>query len=324
MSWVFLTGDRAYKLKKPVTTPFLDHSTLAARRLDCHAELRLNQRLAPGVYLRTVPLTVGSDGNLALDQPGRTVDWLVVMRRLPDGSLLQWQLTHDVRTPSAREIEQLIAHLVSFYRSSAGEPMSPDRYRNHLLGVLRLDRAELLRPERALDGEEIADLVTYLEELLIGAPVLGPRSAHVVDGHGDLRPEHIVVRPEPLVIDRITADRRLRLVDPAYDLALLAVECEHLGVPSVGDDMLAAYRTEADDALPPSVDALYRCLRATTRARLSLAHLGDGDRDAAKWLDRTDSYLAIAGRHLRRYHEEAVAGSDVDRSGADRSAIELE
>lgn len=88
MSWLFLAGDRVYKLKKPVRYPYLDFRTLAAREANCRAETRLNRRLAPDVYRGVARLTVDEAGTFALDGEGETVDWLVVMRRLPEDRML--------------------------------------------------------------------------------------------------------------------------------------------------------------------------------------------------------------------------------------------
>src|SRR3990170_2390421 len=87
MSWVFLTDRRAYKLKKPVRTSYLDHQTVEARRHACAEELRLNRRLAADVYLDLVPLTITGDVP-TLGGTGEIVDWLVVMRRLPAERML--------------------------------------------------------------------------------------------------------------------------------------------------------------------------------------------------------------------------------------------
>ena len=83
MSWVFVTGAEAYKLKKPLRLPYLDFSTLERRRAACEAELTLNRRLAPDVYKRVEPLTL-SGGRYRLGGTGEVVDWLVVMRRLDE------------------------------------------------------------------------------------------------------------------------------------------------------------------------------------------------------------------------------------------------
>ena len=296
MSWVFLTGDHAYKLKKPVRHHFLDYLSLEARRRDCEAEVSLNQALAPGVYLGTIPLTSDSEGQLALDGEGEIVDWLVDMRRLHDPSMLGQRMEAD--DINATEVTSLVQHLVTFYRSAASAPTTPPLYRRALLEILSVDGNELLRSEHQLDPDRVGKLLQDLRSAIECHPDLDDRAGHVVEGHGDLRPEHVILGPRPLVIDRITFDRRLRLVDPLYDLALLSVECELFGAPGLGEDITRAYQQLADDAVRESTIHLYLSLRATTRARLSIAHLGDGDRDAPKWLDRTDRYLAIAEAHL--------------------------
>ena len=96
MSWVFLAGETAYKLKKPVRFSYVDFSTLARREAACHAELRLNRRLAPDVYLAVEPLTAapaqacsGAHAGLSLGGPGPIVDWVVVMRRLDERETLE-------------------------------------------------------------------------------------------------------------------------------------------------------------------------------------------------------------------------------------------
>ena len=300
MSWVFLTRDRAYKLKKPVEQPFFDHRRIDARRRDCEAEVELNRVLAPGVYLAAVPLTCERDGALAIDGGGEVVDWLVVMRRLAKEAFLDHRLTSGSGSVSASEIDALVGHLTDFYRTTDSVPTNPQAYRNALSGILEIDRAELLRHNHAVDSAAVSDLTDRLSEAIGAEVALDARCWRVVDGHGDLRPEHVLLEPEPLVIDRITFDRRLRLVDPLSDLALLAVECERLGAPAVGDDLTLAYLDATGDSAEVTTIALYRSLRATTRARLSVAHLIDSDRDASKWLDRTDAYLAIANRHLDR------------------------
>src|SRR5262252_8717317 len=83
MSWIFLTGEEVYKLKKPLRFPYLDFSTLARREAACRAELTLNRRLAPNVYKAVVPIRWSSRG-LTISGPGDIADWLVVMQRLDE------------------------------------------------------------------------------------------------------------------------------------------------------------------------------------------------------------------------------------------------
>lgn len=307
MSWVFLTADHAYKLKKPIHNRFLDYRRVDARKLDCEAEIRLNEPLAPGTYLGTIPMTSDATGRLALDGPGEAIDWLVVMRRLAEDSLLDRRaLAGNV---DASELEVLATRLVAFYRVTEAWPTSPDAYRARLLDLLESDRHELLRTDHVLDEERIRGLTDALETAVETHDALAERAGSVVDGHGDLRPEHILLGPDPLIIDRITFSRDLRLVDPLHDLALLAVECEWLGAMDLAEDIIGAYEEQAGFAAPTATMALYRSLRAVTRAHLSIAHLRDSDHDAQKWLDRTDEYVSIAERHIRRFHVEARGGA---------------
>src|SRR5688500_19391138 len=95
MSWVFLTDEHAYKLKKPVRYSYLDYSTLAARAENCAAEVRLNRRFAPDVYLGTMPLNLDRSGHLRLGGAGVTCDWLVKMVRLPAERTLEARIALD-------------------------------------------------------------------------------------------------------------------------------------------------------------------------------------------------------------------------------------
>jgi aminoglycoside phosphotransferase family enzyme len=125
MSWLFLTEDEVYKLKKPVRFPYLDFSTLELRRAACIAELLLNRRLAPDVYERVAPLT--RHGNeLAIDAVGDVVDWLVVMRRLDERHTLERLLL--TRCLALQQLNPLIAVLARFYRHAAKAVVSPASY----------------------------------------------------------------------------------------------------------------------------------------------------------------------------------------------------
>ena len=98
MSWVFLAGDRVYKLKKPVRFPYLDFATLERRETACRAEVSLNRRLAPDIYLGTLPLTVTANV-LCIGGTGTVADWLVVMRRLDS----RWALDRALREGASKD-----------------------------------------------------------------------------------------------------------------------------------------------------------------------------------------------------------------------------
>src|SRR5579864_2192277 len=112
ISAVFLAGDCAYKIKKPVKLPFLDFSTLDLRRHFCDEEVRLNRRLAPDVYLGVVAVT--DDGSGArFEGTGNTLEWAVKMRRLPGAATLEQRLLRDEL--DAAHVRPLALRLAEFH-----------------------------------------------------------------------------------------------------------------------------------------------------------------------------------------------------------------
>ncbi len=324
LSWVFLTPNRAYKLKKPVQHPFLDHRSIENRRRDCEAEVRLNRGLAPGIYLEVVPLSSTGPGELVIGGDGPAVDWLVVMRRIPDDSFLDRRLSTDAAMAvTDEEMAAIIEHLAEFYRTTGHRPLDDRTHRWRLAIGLSEDRDELLRHDHALEHDLVIDLADRLQRVIADPRHLAGRSARIVDGHGDLRPEHVVLSPRPLVIDRITFDAEIRRIDPAADLALLEVECRRLGAGALGYRLATGVLKGINDTVPASDRALYRALRAVTRARLSIAHLADGDHHAGRWLDRTDEYLALAIDELALIGG-TVHGDPSDAITPESSHVEVE
>jgi aminoglycoside phosphotransferase family enzyme len=121
----------------------------------------------------------------------------------------------------------------------------------------------------------------------------------LVEGHGDLRPEHVCMMRRPLVIDALEFDARLREVDPLDELAGLALECELAGAAWIGPRLIGGCAAVLGDAADPLLVALYTLKRAWLRARLAMAHLLDPHpRTPERW-------PALAGRHLA-HAEEAL------------------
>lgn len=293
MSRVFLTARYAYKMKKPVSMSFLDYSTLAARQKYCEAELRLNHRLAASIYLDVVPVCLTDNGNLQLGDPGRPVEWLVQMRRLPASHMLDQTLaagTFD--TASLQPVAQLLAR---FYHESVAMPISGETY----IGDLRQRIDQHAEALRALVDDDTRQSVDHIASRLHAfiqthRQRLHERARHIVDGHGDLRPEHVALGSPPAIIDCIEFNQDYRLNDPLNEIGFLDMECRHLGNTEVGQVFLDAYCMMCEDCAPARLMAFYRSLRALLRAKLSLWHLQDYPDAAAKWHRRAADYLALA------------------------------
>ena len=295
MSWVFLTYDRAYKLKKPVRFPYLDFSTLARRAAACRAEIALNRRLAPQVYLGAVPLTLSATG-LCIGGSGETVDWLVVMRRLEDFSMLDRTIMeHRLRT---WQIDRLVTALVQFYRSAAPVNISP---RMHLIAwerSLQVNKRVLLDPRLPMPAGLIRRIDRAQRRFLaLRGSLLANRvrARRIVDGHGDLRPEHICLGDPPCIIDCLEFNAALRAADPFDEIAFLDLECERLGSRWAGRYIRRRIAAALRDGPADELFAFYRCYRATLRARLAIAHLLEpSPRTPEKWPALARVYLQIA------------------------------
>jgi aminoglycoside phosphotransferase family enzyme len=302
MSWVFLTEERAYKLKKPVRYSYLDYSTLAARAENCAAEVRLNRRFAPDVYLGIVPLNLAPSGQLRLGGAGLTCDWLVKMVRLPAERTLEAQIGRD--QVDEAQLRQAVHVLTRVYREAAPVDMTAAAYRLRFRNDIRENLAELTDPAFELSSD-LPQLVAAAQRrfldadaALLNARVEGSR---IVEGHGDLRPEHIYLGDPPIIMDCLEFNRELRLLDPVDELAYLAIECHRLGAPHLGDVVLATYRADTGDRPPARLVDFYASLRAMLRAKLAIWHLRDEQRsDAEGWRARTMRYLYIAADHAAK------------------------
>lgn len=298
MSWVFLTERFVYKFKKAQRYDHLDFAALPTRRRNCISEVRLNRRLAPEVYLGVVALRGADAATLHLGGAGPAVEWLVHMRRLPaegmlDEAIRTWRVTVD-------GVRRFAAVLAGFYAAAKPVRMSLKRYLGRHAAVLaELDRELCI--VHSLPPHEVhsltALLATRLGEL---APALGERlrARRVVEAHGDLRPEHVYLGPQPVFIDCLEFDRNLRLLDSADELAFLALECERLGAAWIGDEVFETYGRITGDWPSPRILAFYKAYRALVRAKLALWHVLDPTvADPQLWHARARDYLELSAKH---------------------------
>lgn len=298
MSYVFLVGARAFKLKKPVRYPFLDFSTLEARERNCREELRLNRRLARDVYLGVVPL-MWSEHGFSLGGAGTVVDWLVEMRRLPHELMLEARIRAGAVGDA--EIDAVSDVLAGFYRQATATRLAPADYAARFFREQELNRQALTHPGFGLqDGRRrTLDLLDARLAWRRADLEARGRCGCVVDGHGDLRPEHICLTRPVVIFDCLEFNAELRQVDPFDEIALLGVECARLGAPHLLRKFTEALARRLGVEPPWDLVALYAAWRAALRARLSIAHLLEpSPRERERWAPQADFYLDIAARAL--------------------------
>jgi aminoglycoside phosphotransferase family enzyme len=295
-AWVFLAGRFVYKLKKPLHFRDFDLTSLATRRANCELEVVLNRRLAPAVYIGTVPLC--ADGaSLVLRSGGVPVEWLVKMHRLPRDRSLDRLAAADALPDD--HLHALMKTLAHFYATAARAPWDGRAYRRALAEEIDGTAEDLAAPALGLDAAEVREIAANLKRHLTAhADTFHARIANgrVVDAHGDLRPEHVFLTLEPQIIDCLEFSAALRLRDSAAEIGFLALECERLGHAKLARRLVELYRSCGHDDVGTELLGFYRASQAFIRAKLAAWHLHDelAPATAEHWRERARWYLAVA------------------------------
>lgn len=268
ISAVFVGADLVLKLKKAVRLPFVDFSQADARRIACEAEIEVNRRAAPDLYLGVSAITREADGHLALDGTGEAVDWVVRMRRFESETLFT-RLAEAGRL-DRKLIQDLVEAVARFHEVA---PVRRDRGgRAGLAWTIDTNRTSM-EASACLPPDEVTRLDRssrqWLDRL---SPLLEERRERgmVRQCHGDLHLGNLCLfRDRPTLFDAIEFSEDIACIDVGYDLAFLLMDlvCRgHGGLASVAMnhalDVTGDYESQA--ALP-----LFLSLRAGIRAHVS-------------------------------------------------------
>ena len=270
ISWVFLAGERVYKVKKPVHLGFLDFRTLRQRSHFCQEEVRLNRRLAPDTYLGVVALK-GSRPRIRIGGPGPTVEVAVEMRRLPADRMLE-QLVVAGRAEPA-QVRAVAATVARFHaRAGTGERIDQKgtvetirRNWDECFMQTAETPADLWPPEHRLLLRAYVDDFLTREASRLGARIAEGR---IRDCHGDLQAQHICCIEPIQIFDCIEFNERFRFGDTAGEIAFLAMDLQRLGASELAVEFINAYVEETGDyGVVPLLD-FYRAYRALVRAKV--------------------------------------------------------
>lgn len=269
---VFFAGDRAYKLKKPVRTGFLDFSTAQARAAACERETEVNRRFAPDVYLGVAEVR---------DPAGKVCDHLVIMRRMPASRRLSALVEQG--QPVSAQVRQVARMLAGYHASAPRGPEISEQGSRDALARRWHDNVEQSRPLAAglLAESDIDEVDRLARRFLAGRePLLDARirRGHVVDGHGDLLADDIFCLDDgPRILDCLEFDDQLRWLDGLDDAAFLAMDLERLGAGELAERFTGWYLEYSGDQAPPSLCHHYVAYRAFVRAKVGCIRSGQGD-----------------------------------------------
>ncbi|HEX9097978.1 MAG TPA: AAA family ATPase, partial [Candidatus Dormibacteraeota bacterium] len=315
ISYVLLIGDRAYKLKKPIKTPFLDYSTREARLWACEREVELNRRLSPDVYLGVAPV---------LDVQGQPCDSLVVMRRMPAERSLAALVGSGVDVAAdVRRIARLVAGFHSGAPRSAVISIAAgiDSVRSNWEANFA-EMHDSVGP--VLDPEMASRVELLVRRYLTGrGPLFEERLERgmACDGHGDLKADDIFCLEDgPRILDCIEFNDQLRHGDVLADVAFLAMDLERLGAPDLARAFMRSYVEFSGESHPESLIHHYIAYRAHVRAKVACIRHQQGDRKAAV---EALSLLTICLQHLEQARVRMLLVGGLPASGKSTLAAKL-
>jgi hypothetical protein len=271
LSWVLLAGEFAYKVKKPVSLGFADFSTRERRAAACADEIRLNRRLCPSVYLDVVELKKCGD-TIAVGGPGRPIEPVVKMRRLPNTGMLPALLARGM--VDERLVARIARILARFHEESATGAGVDEWGTAAAVRANWEENFAQTRPfvGRSLPASTLSAVRAYVERFLDQHRQLLERrvaTGRVRDGHGDLHAGNICVEGRRLhLFDCIEFDPRYRCADVAAEVAFLAMDLDRHGRADLGATFADAYiRLSGDEEVAPLLD-FYKCYRAWVRGKV--------------------------------------------------------
>jgi aminoglycoside phosphotransferase family enzyme/predicted kinase len=321
ISWVILAGEFVYKLRKPVDFGFLDFSTVEQRRADCEAEVRLNRRLCPDLYLGVVDV-VERDGLLAITSPGVPIEPAVLMRRLPEAGMLTALLERGAADD--RLMERLARQLADFH-AEAATGIGVDEHGS--LAGLRANWAENFAQTKAFIGRTItapqyAEIAPYVEHFIeTNAQILVQRveQGRIRDGHGVLHAGSVcVARRRLYLFDCIEFNDRFRCTDVAAEVAFLAMDLDHLGRADLGFAFVDAYVRRSGDRDVLALLDFYKCYRAFVRGKVLSFQLDEPERAASELdhaLAAARAYFDLACAYARQAEPTLLVTMGLPASG---------
>jgi aminoglycoside phosphotransferase family enzyme/predicted kinase len=275
---VFLACERALKVKRAVTFPFLDYSTLAKREAACRAELDLNRPFAPQIYKRVVPITRESDGALAIGGRGMPIEWAVEMQRFDETQTLD-------RLAEAGNFDDALADALGRAVAQAHDKApvaAPAPWIGSLARIVDQNDAELRSSPSLFGSGDVGALTAASHAALATHRALlseRGRLGLIRRCHGDLHLGNIVLTGgRPVLFDAIEFDPLIATGDVLYDLAFLLMDLIERGLADAATIVLNRYLTET--RRDEDLDALallppFMSVRAAIRAKVTAARQGD-------------------------------------------------
>jgi len=317
ISIVFLVGDRAYKLKRAVRFSYLDYSTVDLRGRFCRAELDLNVRAAPTLYVRLRAITRAVNGDLAFEGPGAVVDWVIEMRRFAQSDLFDHLAESGRLAP--RMMRDLTDVIVDFH--TAADVVAQRGGRAGTARTIAGNTANLIQSSAASDAGQIAELnAASLAKLSAVGDLLDARRdrGRVRRCHGDLHLRNVcLLEGRPTLFDCIEFSDELSCIDVLYDLAFLLMDLIRRDLNDLGNVVFNRYLDLAPDLDGLPALPLFMSMRAAVRSHVAAALSQQNRSKRAR--EEAHSYLVLASTLLHLHPPLLIAIGG--RTGVGKSTV---
>jgi len=303
MSFIFLTGEYVYKIKKPVNLGYLDYTTLEKRHFFCSQELELNRRLCPDAYLGVVPI-VEEKGGLRIEGQGKAIEYAVKIKQLPRDRMM------DALLPRGQVTLEMIAKvaekLVEFHKKAE---TSQEITAFGKLDVVRQNTDEnFAQTEKyigtSITSEEYQHIKHYTNDFVDRYASLFDkrvREGRIRDCHGDLHAAHVCFTDDICIYDCIEFNDRFRYSDVASEIAFLAMDLDHYQQVNLSQHLVNIYvGLSHDEELMKLLD-FYKCYRAYVRGKVESFKLDDlyiPKKEKVRILTAAQSYFQLAESYV--------------------------
>ncbi len=320
VSRIFLAGEFAYKMKKPVNFGFLDFSTLKLRQFYCNEELRLNRRFAPQLYLDVC--TIGGEPEKVVFGGVPVQDYLVKMVRFPRHKQLDQLLKNDQLT--AAQIEDVAKILANFHATTARAPSasefgSPSDVTAPVLNNFKQLHNTLTDPSCAPLINELESWSKYVCEAYSRRFEQRKASGFVRECHGDLHLANMVWwKGHPLLFDCIEFNPNLRWIDLLSEVAFLVMDLDDHAATKLGWRFLNTYLQWTGDYRDLDLLRFYKVYRAMVRCKvisLRLKQHGLSATDRRTAIRLLHSYLELGCGYLQPRKKTLVISHGLSGSG---------
>ncbi|UCE97328.1 MAG: AAA family ATPase [Dehalococcoidia bacterium] len=304
MSFVFLTDNYAYKVKKPVNLGYLDYTTLEKRRHFCYREVELNKRLCSNAYLGVVTINRQRD-NYSICGAGEVMEYAVKMRRLPHQLMMDWLLKSG--SVSIKMISRLADKIVTFHRQA--ETSGEINAFGSIDTIIQNTEENYSQTEnyigKTISSFQYQQIKEYSHSFIADNTALFNKRVkgnHIRDCHGDLHTAHVCFKNGICIYDCIEFNDRFRYGDVAAEVAFLAMDLDHHERADLSRIFVKEYMSKSHDAELEKLLNFYKCYRAYVRGKVASFKLDDAyitDDERVRTIQTAGSYFDLAYSYIK-------------------------